>query len=319
MSELLVSIVIPCFNHGRFLRESIRSALDQSHPSIEVIVVDDGSTDSTPLVASDLGDQIVYVRQANAGLSAARNTGIAQARGAFLLFLDADDFLDREVVASHLVAAQASPSATLLVGSWRHVDTEGRVVQGVTNPEVKENALTTLLGGNVAPVMCVCVRREAFDRGHRFDTRLKSHEDWDLWLRLVGTGFEMALTPHGVVNYRGVPGSMSANVVRMYDTAQSVLRRSRPLRRRSLSCNQAWIGSRDAFASKLWLEHFLPQHAAARSRGERLRLLMLVAGRSLRDRWLARRLFRWYWSSLRASIRSLALRLPLLWRFVRSS
>ncbi len=86
----LVSIIIPCFNYGRYLRDAIESVISQGYPHKEIIVVDDGSSDETKQIAEKYQD-VKYVYQDNQGLSAARNTGIKNSRGDFLVFLDADD------------------------------------------------------------------------------------------------------------------------------------------------------------------------------------------------------------------------------------
>jgi glycosyltransferase involved in cell wall biosynthesis len=102
----LVSIIIPAYNYAAFIAEAVNSALRQSHRNIEVvIIVDDGSTDNTAEVAQRLMQQdarVRYVYQANQGLSAARNTGIKNAKGEFLVFLDADDVLHEHKIAAHL-------------------------------------------------------------------------------------------------------------------------------------------------------------------------------------------------------------------------
>ncbi|PIQ21561.1 MAG: glycosyl transferase family 2, partial [Cytophagales bacterium CG18_big_fil_WC_8_21_14_2_50_42_9] len=90
--DTVVTIVIACFNHGHFLQEAIDSVLQQTYPKLEIIVVDDGSSDNTKEVAQQY-PQVRYIYQANQGLSAARNTGIKHSTGACLIFLDADDWL----------------------------------------------------------------------------------------------------------------------------------------------------------------------------------------------------------------------------------
>src|ERR1035438_6648430 len=89
----MVSIIIPCFNHGHFLAEAVESALEQTHSKKEVIIVDDGSTDNTAQVARQFGDKVRYCWQKNRGLSGARNRGLSEARGEYIQFLDADDLL----------------------------------------------------------------------------------------------------------------------------------------------------------------------------------------------------------------------------------
>ena len=105
-----VDVIIPCYNQGRFLTTAVDSVLAQSYPHVGVIVVDDGSTDDTPAVAARYGDRIRYLRKENAGLSAARNTGLLVARGEWVLFLDSDDTLPREMVAQHMAVVRVTVS-----------------------------------------------------------------------------------------------------------------------------------------------------------------------------------------------------------------
>src|SRR5690349_757340 len=99
INDPLVSVIIPCYRQGQFLRTAIDSALAQSYPHIEVLVVNDGSDDDTETIAQSYAGRIQYLHRANGGLSAARNTGILQARGTYLKFLDADDHLHPEQIA----------------------------------------------------------------------------------------------------------------------------------------------------------------------------------------------------------------------------
>src|SRR5262249_27602235 len=105
-SPPLVSIIIPCYRQARFLPGSVGSAVAQTHPGVEVILVDDGSDDDTEAAARAFGDRVRYVRRPNGGPAAARNTGIAEAHGTHLLFLDADDILHPEAVARLTRAAR---------------------------------------------------------------------------------------------------------------------------------------------------------------------------------------------------------------------
>ena len=93
-ADVMVSVVIPCYNYGQYLAEALESALNQTHSPIEVIVVDDGSTDSTPDVCREYANRVKVVRQQNGGLPSSRNRGIQVAKGMFIAFLDADDILE---------------------------------------------------------------------------------------------------------------------------------------------------------------------------------------------------------------------------------
>ncbi|VFN00379.1 MAG: Glycosyl transferase family 2, partial [Candidatus Kentron sp. G] len=109
----LVSIILPCFNAERFVADAISSALDQSYPAVEVIAVDDGSTDSTLQVIKGFGDRIRWTSGPNRGACAARNTGLSMARGEFIQFLDADDLLHPEKI-SRSVAVMGNRPNTLV-------------------------------------------------------------------------------------------------------------------------------------------------------------------------------------------------------------
>src|SRR4051812_28904107 len=92
-SSITVSIITPCYNGGRFISDTIRSALGQTRPPLEMIVIDDGSTDGSANIAESFGAPVRVIRQSNHGESVARNCGISEAKGTHILFLDADDLL----------------------------------------------------------------------------------------------------------------------------------------------------------------------------------------------------------------------------------
>jgi glycosyltransferase involved in cell wall biosynthesis len=112
----LVSVIIPCYRQGHYLPEAIDSVLAQSHPAVESIVVNDGSDDDTEAVARRYGDRIHYVWRPNGGISAARNTGIQNARGDYLKFLDADDYLHPDQIAWQLEDIGASDNSVSFTG-----------------------------------------------------------------------------------------------------------------------------------------------------------------------------------------------------------
>ncbi|MEX0882819.1 MAG: glycosyltransferase family A protein, partial [Cyclobacteriaceae bacterium] len=111
----VVSIIIPCYNHGAYLSDAIESCLKQTYQAIEIIVVDDGSTDNTPEVAQ-LYPNVKYIYQENQGLSSARNTGIKRSKGGFLVFLDADDLLFEDAINCNIGHLLKEPEMAFVSG-----------------------------------------------------------------------------------------------------------------------------------------------------------------------------------------------------------
>jgi len=125
----LVSVVITNYNYGRYLPESVRSSLDQTYPNIEVIVVDDGSTDDSRQVIAGFGGDVTARYNDHRGQCGAVNTGVAASRGDIVIFLDADDFLVSDAVQRHVDAFVANPSITKSQGYLRCVDADGRPLE----------------------------------------------------------------------------------------------------------------------------------------------------------------------------------------------
>lgn len=186
-----VSVIVPAYNQGRFLGDAIRSALAQTCADVEVIVVDDGSTDDTRKVVDDFTDaRVRYVWQENQGLSAARNTGIRHARGAFLTYLDSDDQFLPEKVALLLDIFDRHPEVGFAAGGALLIDELGRPLGERFERDVPTDPTRWLLG-NPLHVGSVMIRREWQDRVGLFDETLRSYEDWDMWIRLARAGCSM--------------------------------------------------------------------------------------------------------------------------------
>lgn len=181
----LVSVIIPNFNHAQYLGDAIRSVLDQSYANVEVIVVDDGSTDQSRAVAAQFGDRILYLYQTNRGLSAARNTGIQAARGEYIGLLDADDLYEPHFVSSMLVALQSDPAADGVFCGYQFVDQQNKALPQVeARPVPTEQLYETLLDGNFFVPESILVHRHCYTSAGSFDETLRACEDWDMWLRI---------------------------------------------------------------------------------------------------------------------------------------
>jgi glycosyltransferase involved in cell wall biosynthesis len=177
-----LSAVIPCHDGERYVAEAIRSVLAQAQPAIEVIVVDDGSTDGTPEAVRAFGGAVRYERVAHRGAAAARNHGAGLATGDAIAFLDADDLWTAGALSALAAALTASPAAGMALG---------RMEQFVS-PELPETDRSRFQFSPdpVAARMCgtVLVRRDAFDRVGGFSPRLASGEFIDWYLRAEHLG-----------------------------------------------------------------------------------------------------------------------------------
>lgn len=223
----LVSVVIPCYNQGQFLREAIESVKAQTWQSVELVVVDDGSTDCTPDVVAEFPG-IVAVRQENCGLSAARNRGLHASRGAFVAFLDADDLLLPNALAAGVDALVRHPDWAFVWGGYRMVDARGAPLGEPSVPTVASRHYDLLLSRNyIAMHATVLYRRDALDRFGGFDTSLRSCEDYDLYLRIARQS-TIGFHPNVIACYRHHDGNMSGNPRVMLRNAIEVLNRQKP-------------------------------------------------------------------------------------------
>jgi glycosyltransferase involved in cell wall biosynthesis len=217
----LVSVVIPCFNQGQFLGEAIQSVAAQTYEPIETIVIDDGSTDNTFAVANNYGVQCI--RQANSGLSRARNAGMKAASGQLLLFLDADDLLARDAIAAGVACLENRPGAAFVFGQ---PDIPG-IAPGLLPPRVESDFYRRLLERNyIGMPGLVLYRRSVLDAEGGFATRLDAAEDYDLYLRIARKlPIWFCDDMHGT--YRRHSGSMSNDSMRMFRGNSEALRSQR--------------------------------------------------------------------------------------------
>lgn len=181
-----VTVLIPSYNYARYLPEAIDSALAQTHPHVEVLVIDDGSTDETPEVLSRYGDRIRSVRQENAGLCAARNRGLAEATHEFVVLLDADDVLDVKMIEESLKALERlRPPAAVVGHISRRIDEKGEAMPFFGIPEKRSLDCTNLdflLVNRFAPI--VLAHRATLQDCGGFDPAFRASEDRDLWVRV---------------------------------------------------------------------------------------------------------------------------------------
>lgn len=183
-----VSVVIPTYNRARLLQRALASVITQTHESLEIIVVDDGSTDHTRDVVMAVADpRLVYIRQpARSGASAARNTGLRAAQGQYVAFLDSDDEWFPTKVKRQLEVFNRSPSTTALVYTGA-VYVHSHMGERVRTPRYRGRVMRRLLRRNfvVGSTSASIVRRDVLNEIGGFDETLDALQDFDLWVRIA--------------------------------------------------------------------------------------------------------------------------------------
>jgi len=178
-----VSIVIPCYNAAPFLRETLDSALGQTHPPLEVIVVDDGSTDDSAAIAESYGPPVRVIRQKNQGESVARNRGLSEVKGSHVMFLDADDLLVQGAVERLMQAAQGDRETVVVMGCG-HFTEDPQNPYATRMPQFN-SMLPSVLAGCFGPTHSWLYPRVLVASLGGFDTHLQRGEDWEFSTRLA--------------------------------------------------------------------------------------------------------------------------------------
>lgn len=202
-----VSVIIPTYNRGNLIEETLESLFRQTRPADEIIVVDDGSTDDTVERLAAYGDRLCVIRQENAGPASARNLGLKVATGDIIQFFDSDDLMASNKIETQ-VAALDNTDADIVYCPWVKADlADGvakcaqKVLQQRALPNVRP-PIRHFLHGWVTVFQTCLFRRALFERVGNFDTRLMPSEDSELMFRLLFKGARLAHTPETIVLYR---------------------------------------------------------------------------------------------------------------------
>lgn len=215
----LISVVIPTYNRAHLVLDSLNSVYQQLHRPLELIVVDDGSTDNTAVVVRDWANAIAdksfsvrYIHQQNKGGNSARNRGIEEASGTFVAFLDSDDLWHPSKLVKQAAILLHNENVGGVYCGLRHVFIETGVVQDPSPREYLQGSLLSqmLICDVTAPTSTYLVRASAFDRVDRFDEQLQARQDWDMWIRLASK-YEIAAVPEVLVDFREHAGDRTAS------------------------------------------------------------------------------------------------------------
>ena len=235
--KALVSVVIPSYNASKYIETTIRSVLAQTYTRIEIILVNDGSTDDTAEIVKPFIDsnQIIYISQLNGGVSSARNTGINRASGEFICCLDADDWMYPDNVQEKISCLQEKQAD--MVFSWAEVTDANLVMtEYFKGADVTDFGKSVFVFSNppVPSPSSAIVRKTALMEVGLFDTRLSVSADLDMWIRL-SFNYKIVKVEKPLIKYRLMEGSMHSDIRGMIDNVEHILakyKNNKPLQKR---------------------------------------------------------------------------------------
>jgi glycosyltransferase involved in cell wall biosynthesis len=221
MSDPRVSVIIPAFNGEKYIGETIQSILAQTHRPLEVLVVDDGSTDRTAEIVQRFGEPVRYIRQENAGTAAARNRAVAESRGEFIALLDQDDLWVPHKLERQMPRFAEDPRIGLVFAGIEFFDTHSGKITSTYFPG-PELSLRDLLAHVVLPVQTILFRKSALEKIGPFDTTLGGTDDWDIGIRMAAE-FRMVGVDEILGRVRLHDTQQGRNTDRMFHNAMRVL------------------------------------------------------------------------------------------------
>jgi len=271
-----ISVIIPAYNAGKYIRQTVESVLQQTYPDVECIVVNDGSMDDTAERLADYTDNIIYIAQQNMGRAIARNRGLAQASGVYVAFLDADDYWAAQKLEKQIALLETMPKVGVVGCGGYMVTADGeRVRELIAAPQAHLAAgseglarLLTLDYSLAAPLSTLVVRRDCLDAVGGFDAAINTMEEWDLLLRII-PAWDIACAMEPLAYYRGYGFYTPAKVAprRRQDKYIEIVERalSRP-EGQALQADLAQRALALAYLRGALIEYAVDQPAAGRQR-----------------------------------------------------
>ncbi|HEV2763386.1 MAG TPA: glycosyltransferase family A protein [Pyrinomonadaceae bacterium] len=227
-----VSVVIPAYNAAAHVGEAVASVRAQTFQDFELIVVNDGSPDTPALerALAPYGEGLVYLKQENAGPSAARNAGVRRARGRFVAFLDSDDAWEPAYLAEQLKAFEEDPALDLVYADALIVGDTALAGKTFMQCHPSRGAVTAealLREDCTVLTSCVVARREALLDAGLFDEKFRRSEDFDLWVRMAHGGARLGYQRKVLARHRRHGKSLTSDYIRMYDSQLEVFSKLR--------------------------------------------------------------------------------------------
>jgi glycosyltransferase involved in cell wall biosynthesis len=218
-----ITTIITTYNHGIYLSDAIDSVLAQTYQGpLEIIVVDDESTDDTPVVASKYGELINYYRIPHAGKSKAANYGLGKSSGQFIAFLDADDVWEPEKLDKQVKVFNSKPHVGVVYSRRSWMDSEGRLQQVDPRELYRGYILEKIFFDNVICYSSVLIRREVWNAYGGFDENLRASMDYELWLRLAASTY-FDYCDEALVRYRTGHTNISKNKEQRFTIALQIM------------------------------------------------------------------------------------------------
>ncbi|BAZ14876.1 glycosyl transferase family protein [Calothrix sp. NIES-4071] len=231
MNVPIISVIIPTYNSEKTIKITVESILNQSFHNFELIIINDGSNDSTLDIISNIHDsRIKLFTYSNAGANVSRNRGLSYAVGEFVSFIDADDIWTNDKLQSQIKALQDNPEATVSYSWTDYIDENDQFVVSGTHIAVNGNVyeellLTNFLENGSNPL----IRKEALIELGGFDESLNAGQDWEMWLRLAAK-YNFVAVPKVQILYRISPKSQSSNLARQEKACLQVLEKAYQLK-----------------------------------------------------------------------------------------
>jgi len=277
VGQPLVSVIVPSFNHARYLRECIDSVLAQDHPSLELIVVDDGSTDGSLELLKSYGERLRLLQQQGGRQARARNLALAVARGELVAFLDSDDRYRPGRISAAVAAFRAQPQAALVWADYTFIDAEGRPCGEMRWASPGGDFRRVLIAGNPICNATATVRRAVLDEIGGFDERVPRVCDGAAWTQIAARGHAFVHLPQVVLDYRLHGDNDSARFAPMtHDRDTALLAAAQAYVQRGVvagPADLAWLRGvllrQFAFRAAAWVQRELSQGRASewRARG----------------------------------------------------
>lgn len=246
MDNPLISVIIPTYNSAKWICDAVDSVINQTYKNIEIIVVDDGSTDNTAsLLNNKYGNTILYIYQENSGPSKARNTGIVNAKGKYVQFLDADDILLPNKITLQVQCLESNPEYSAVYSDFEYLVEKGGLIVTVSSPKYFKESYATgdifgrFLNGNFIVCHSLLLKLEDIKLVGLFNENLNACEDFDLWLRMAAHEHKFFFLDNVLLQYRNTPDSLSSNNTKLINGSIYAVRNIRNYLKSKMSLTKA--------------------------------------------------------------------------------